>query len=36
VGGRDADGTVEVTVEGGDEKLRVSPDLAGRLFVGAP
>jgi DtxR family Mn-dependent transcriptional regulator len=36
VGGRDADGTVEVTVEGGDEKLRVSPDLSGRLFVGAP
>jgi DtxR family Mn-dependent transcriptional regulator len=36
VGGRDTDGTVEVTVEGGDEKLRVSPDLSGRLFVGAP
>jgi DtxR family Mn-dependent transcriptional regulator len=36
VGGRDTDGTVEVTVEGGDEKLRVSRDLSGRLFVGAP
>jgi DtxR family Mn-dependent transcriptional regulator len=36
VGGRDADGTVEVTVEGGDEKLQVSRDLSGRLFVGAP
>jgi DtxR family Mn-dependent transcriptional regulator len=36
VGGRDADGTVEVTVEGGDEKLHVSRDLSGRLFVGAP
>jgi DtxR family Mn-dependent transcriptional regulator len=36
VGGRDTDGTVEVTVEGGDEKLRVSRHLSGRLFVGAP
>jgi DtxR family Mn-dependent transcriptional regulator len=36
VGGRDTDGTVEVTVEGGDEKLRVSRDLSDRLFVGAP
>jgi DtxR family Mn-dependent transcriptional regulator len=36
VGGRDTDGTVEVTVEGGDENLRVSQDLSGRLFVGAP
>ena len=36
VGGRDADGTVEVTVEGGDENLRVSRDLSDRLFVGAP
>jgi DtxR family Mn-dependent transcriptional regulator len=36
VGGRDADGTVEVTVEGGDENLQVSRDLSGRLFVGAP
>jgi DtxR family Mn-dependent transcriptional regulator len=36
VGGRDTDGTVEVRVEGGDENLRVSRDLSGRLFVGAP
>jgi DtxR family Mn-dependent transcriptional regulator len=36
VGGRDIDGTVEVAVEGGDEKLQVSRDLSGRLFVGAP
>ncbi len=36
VGGRDIDGTVEVAVEGGDEKLRVTRDLSGRLFVGAP
>jgi DtxR family Mn-dependent transcriptional regulator len=36
VGGRDTDGTVEVTVEGGDEKLRVSRDLSDRLFVGSP
>jgi DtxR family Mn-dependent transcriptional regulator len=36
VGGRDTDGTVEVTVEGGEETLRVSRDLSDRLFVGAP
>lgn len=36
VGERDADGSVEITVEGGDEKLRVSSDLSCRLFVGAP
>jgi DtxR family Mn-dependent transcriptional regulator len=36
VGGRDTDGTMEVRVEGGDENLRVSRDLSGRLFVGAP
>jgi DtxR family Mn-dependent transcriptional regulator len=36
VGGRDNDGTVKVTVEGGDDNLRVSRDLSGRLFVGAP
>ena len=36
VGGRDSDGSVEVTVEGGDEKLRVSRELSDRLFVGTP
>ena len=36
VSGRDPDGTVEVTVEGADEPIRVSRDLSGRLFVGAP
>jgi DtxR family Mn-dependent transcriptional regulator len=36
VSGRDADGTVEVTVEGATESIRVSRDLSGRLFVGAP
>jgi DtxR family Mn-dependent transcriptional regulator len=36
VGGRDTDGTVEVTVEGGDERLRVSRDLSDRLYVGVP
>jgi DtxR family Mn-dependent transcriptional regulator len=36
VGGRDTEGTVEVTVEGGDERLRVSRDLSDRLFVGVP
>ncbi|HEY6471599.1 MAG TPA: metal-dependent transcriptional regulator [Acidimicrobiales bacterium] len=36
VGGRDTDGTMEVTVEGGDERLRVSRDLSDRLFVGVP
>ncbi len=36
VGGRDADGAVEVTVEGAAEAIRVSHDLSGRLFVGTP
>ncbi len=36
VGGRDAEGTVEVTVQGAAEAIRVSRDLSGRLFVGAP
>ncbi len=36
VGGRATDGTVEVTVEGGDEALQVSRDLSDRLFVGTP
>jgi DtxR family Mn-dependent transcriptional regulator len=36
VGGRDTDGTMEVTVEGGDERLRVSRDLSDRLYVGVP
>jgi DtxR family Mn-dependent transcriptional regulator len=36
VGGRDTDGTMEVTVEGGDETLQVSRDLSDRLFVGTP
>jgi DtxR family transcriptional regulator, iron-dependent repressor len=36
VGGRETDGTMEVTVEGGDERLRVSRDLSDRLFVGVP
>ena len=36
VGGRDADGNVEVTVEGGAEAIRVSRDLSDRLFVGVP
>ena len=36
VGGRDPDGAVEVTVEGAPEAIRVSRDLSGRLFVGAP
>jgi DtxR family transcriptional regulator, Mn-dependent transcriptional regulator len=36
IGGRDTDGTMEVTVEGGDERLRVSRDLSDRLFVGVP
>ncbi len=36
VGGRDSDGTVEVRVEGGSGRLRVSHDLSGRLFVGTP
>ena len=36
VGGRDADGAVEVRVEGAVEPIRVSRDLSGRLFVGTP
>ena len=34
--GRDTDGNVEVTVEGGDERLHVSRDLSDRLCVGVP
>ena len=36
IGGRDPDGNVEITVEGGSEAIHVSRDLSGRLFVGAP
>ncbi len=36
VGGRDPEGNVEVTVEGGSEAIHVSRHLSGRLFVGAP
>ena len=36
VGIRDPEGTVEVTVEGGKESIRVSRDLSDRLYVGAP
>jgi DtxR family Mn-dependent transcriptional regulator len=36
VGGRDTDGNVEVTVEGGARAIHVSRDLSDRLFVGAP
>ena len=36
VGGRDPEGTLEVTVDGGTESIRVSRDLSSRLFVGAP
>jgi DtxR family Mn-dependent transcriptional regulator len=36
VGGRDRDGTVEVSVEGRASAIRVSQDLSSRLFVGAP
>ena len=36
VGGRDLEGTLEVTVDGGTESIRVSRDLSSRLFVGAP
>jgi DtxR family transcriptional regulator, iron-dependent repressor len=36
VSGRDSEGTVEVTVHGGTEAIRVSHDLSSRLFVGAP
>jgi DtxR family transcriptional regulator, Mn-dependent transcriptional regulator len=35
VGGRDPDGTVELTVEGGTGAIRVSRDLSDRLFVAA-
>jgi DtxR family Mn-dependent transcriptional regulator len=35
VGGRDGDDNLEVQVEGGDETLRLSPDLTDRLFVGS-
>jgi hypothetical protein len=35
VGGRDADGTVEVNVEGGEAAIHVSRDLSDRLFVGS-
>jgi DtxR family Mn-dependent transcriptional regulator len=34
VGGRDGEDNLEVQVEGGDETLRLSPDLTDRLFVG--
>ena len=34
VGGRDGDGNVEVTVEGGERPISVSPALSDRLFVG--
>jgi DtxR family Mn-dependent transcriptional regulator len=36
VTGRDPEGTVEVTVQGGTESIRVSRNLSSRLFVGAP
>ena len=36
IGRRDTDGTMEVAVEGGDGRLRVSRDLSDRLFVGVP
>jgi DtxR family Mn-dependent transcriptional regulator len=36
VGARDSDGTMEVTVEGGEAAIRVSHDLSDRLFVGTP
>ena len=35
VGTRDAEGTIEVTVEGA-EPIRVSRELSDRLFVGTP
>ena len=35
VGGRDPEGTVEVTVDGNSEAIRVSRHLSTRLFVGA-
>ena len=36
VGGRNPEGTMEVTVDGGGESIRVPPDLTDRLYVGAP
>jgi DtxR family transcriptional regulator, Mn-dependent transcriptional regulator len=36
VGDRDTEGSVEVTVDGGGEPIRVSRDLSDRLYVGAP
>ncbi len=36
VAGRDREGNVEVTVEGGAGSIRVSRDLSDRLYVGAP
>jgi len=36
VGGREPEGAVEVTVDGGAGAIRVSRDLSGRLFVGVP
>ena len=36
VDGRDPDGNVEMTVEGGAGAIRVSRDLSDRLYVGAP
>jgi DtxR family Mn-dependent transcriptional regulator len=36
VGGRDPEGSVELTVGGGGETIRVSRDLSSRLFVGTP
>jgi DtxR family transcriptional regulator, Mn-dependent transcriptional regulator len=36
IGDRDPEGSVEVTVDGGGEAIRVSRDLSDRLFVGAP
>ena len=36
VSGRDPEGTIEVTVQGGPESIRVSRNLSSRLFVGAP
>jgi DtxR family Mn-dependent transcriptional regulator len=36
VGERDPEGSVEVTVDGGGDAIRVSRDLSDRLYVGAP
>jgi hypothetical protein len=36
VSDRDADGSVELAVEGGGEAMRVSSELSDRLYVGAP